>query len=239
MASKQKTSSLACADKMPPPATLEDHPFYGLMLDSEQAEFRDAIWSDENIIVFCNAAAGTGKTLVATATADLLVRYGKFDSIVYLVSPYAESKQGYLPGTLAEKSQYYYQPLRQALMAIGVDSISAISDESMQSQKMGVGYISCQTDSFIRGVNYKRSVVIIDEAQNYTISQLRTALTRCSDDCKVIVIGSMRQIDLDDPFDSGFQYCIEHFSGQPWSKLVSLTMNHRGKLSSHADEMVG
>ena len=50
------------------PATLQEHPFYGLRLDEYQKVFRDAIWDTEKLIVFCNAKAGTGKTLIATAT---------------------------------------------------------------------------------------------------------------------------------------------------------------------------
>lgn len=59
------------------PITLADHPFYGLRLDEQQKAFRDAIWSKEKLIVFCNAKAGTGKTLIATATANLLYEYGR------------------------------------------------------------------------------------------------------------------------------------------------------------------
>ena len=65
------------------PTTLVDHPFYGLQLDEEQKSFRDVIWSSDKLIVFCNARAGTGKTTIAAATANLLVQYGKYDGIVY------------------------------------------------------------------------------------------------------------------------------------------------------------
>ena len=50
------------------PATLAGHPFYGLKLDEQQQIFRDAIWDKNKLIVFCNAKAGTGKTLIAAAT---------------------------------------------------------------------------------------------------------------------------------------------------------------------------
>lgn len=141
-----------------PPKTLIDHPFFGLVLDNDQILLRDTIWDEEHLIVFCNAAAGTGKTLVAAATAELLVQYGRYQGIVYIMSPYAESKQGYLPGTLAEKSKYYHKPFFQALVSIGVNPITAICDDTPQNQKVGCGYISCGTDSFIRGVNYDRVV---------------------------------------------------------------------------------
>ena len=63
------------------PQNLSEHPFYGLVLDEQQKNFRDAIWDDSKLIVFCNAKAGTGKTLIATATANLLCGYGKYEEI--------------------------------------------------------------------------------------------------------------------------------------------------------------
>lgn len=52
--------------------------------------------------MFCNAKAGTGKTLIATATANLLYQYGRCNGIVYIASPTQEQKQGYLKGTIEE-----------------------------------------------------------------------------------------------------------------------------------------
>ena len=70
------------------PEKLSDHPFYGFILDKDQEAFRNAIWDKNKTIIFCNARAGTGKTLIATATANLLVKYGLYDGIIYIVSPY-------------------------------------------------------------------------------------------------------------------------------------------------------
>ena len=61
------------------PKNFKDHLFYGFELDEEQKLFRDAIWDEEKLIVFCNAKAGTGKTFIAVATANLLVQYGRYD----------------------------------------------------------------------------------------------------------------------------------------------------------------
>ena len=91
------------------PVTLNGHHFNGLKLDDEQIAFRDAIWNPEKLIVFCNARAGTGKSLIATATANLLVQYGKYDGIVYIASPTQEQKQGYLAGSIQEKSEPYFE----------------------------------------------------------------------------------------------------------------------------------
>ena len=93
------------------PQTLEKHQFYGLRLDEEQKIFRDAIWNPEKLIVFCNAKAGTGKTLIATATAHLLVQYGRYDGLVYISRHHGRWKNtfGYLPcrGAFGQPSRAY------------------------------------------------------------------------------------------------------------------------------------
>lgn len=70
------------------PVTLDHHPFYGFDLDSDQTIFRDSIWNTKKKIIFCDAKAGSGKTFVSFATANLLYEYGLYDGIIYVVSPY-------------------------------------------------------------------------------------------------------------------------------------------------------
>ena len=113
------------------PMSLRDQPFYGLVLDEQQQVFRDAIWDENKLIVFCNAKAGTGKTLIATATANLLCKYGRYEGIVYIASPTQEQKQGYLKGSIEEKSEPYFEPFYQALKKIGVNLNTAFYDDSV------------------------------------------------------------------------------------------------------------
>ena len=153
------------------PATLDNNQFYGIQLDDEQRVFRDAVWNKDIDIVFVNSRAGTGKTTVATGVANLLVQYGRYDGIVYIMSPYGERKQGWLPGTLTEKSSVYFEAFYQALVECGINPNTAINDESLVNQKNGTGYITCITDTFLRGTNLNNAVIIIDEAQNYTTEQ--------------------------------------------------------------------
>ena len=217
------------------PKTLENHPFYGFRLDDEQRVFRDAIWNPEKLIVFCNAKAGTGKTLLATATANLLVEYGLYQGIVYIVSAYGESKQGFLPGDITQKSEVYYEPFYQALIECDINPNTAITNESMVNQKNGTAYITCLTHTYLRGTNFDNKVIILDESQNYTVADLKKTLTRCKDTCKVIVVGHDKQCDLDNKNSSGFVKYIEHFKDDPRTAICELTHNHRGWISSHAD----
>ena len=220
-----------------PPENLSEHPFYGFKLDEEQQVFRDAIWSKDKLIVFCNARAGTGKTTIATATADLLVKYGYYKGIVYIASPTQEQKQGYLKGTIEEKSEPYFEPFYQALMKIGVNLNTATYADIM-NEKNGTAYIECMTHTFLRGCNFENKVIILDEAQNYYTDELKKVLTRIHDNCKVIVIGHSGQIDLyNNPQNSGFVRYLNHFSKDDRCAVCQLTHNYRGWISNFADEL--
>jgi PhoH-like ATPase len=234
MAGKKRTVTVVKSDI---PEDLSEHPFYGIELDEEQKIFANAIWNPNIDIVFCNAKAGSGKSLVATGVANLLVQYGMFDSIVYIMSPYGERKQGWLPGTITEKSSVYFEAFYQALISCNVNPHTAINDDSMVNQKNGTGYITCITDTFLRGSNLDNAVVILDEAQNYTVPQLKKTLTRIGKRAKVIVIGHDLQCDLEKPEQSGFVKYIEHFKEKERAAVCTLTTNHRSWISQWADEV--
>ena len=219
------------------PQTLTDHPFYGLRLDDLQKTFRDAIWDKDKLIVFCNAKAGTGKTLIATATANLLCQYGRCGGIVYIASPTQEQKQGFLKGTLEEKSEPCFEPFYQALDKIGVNRNTAFYDGAT-NEKYQTSYIRCMTHTFLRGTNFENKVVIIDEAQNYYFDELKKVLTRLHDSSKVIVIGHDGQNDLiDHPERSGFVPYMKWFDGDERTAVCHLEKNYRGWISQHADDL--
>ena len=177
------------------PETLADHPFYGIILDEDQMKFRDAIWSEDTPIVFCNAKAGTGKTTIAAGVANLLVKYGRYDGITYIAAPVQESKQGFLPGSIDDKSEPYFEPFYQALDKIGVN-VNTATFSDISNEKFGTAYIRCMVHTFLRGCNFENKVVILDEAQNLYFDEMKKVLTRMHDNCKVIVIGHSKQCDI-------------------------------------------
>lgn len=136
MASKKKNITDFSSDR--PPKSIGDA-FYGLQLDEEQLAFANAIWNPDIDIVFVDAKAGTGKTTIAVGVANLLVHYGFFDELIYIMSPYGERKQGWLPGTITEKSSVYFEALYQALVECNVNINTAINTDSMVNQKNGTG----------------------------------------------------------------------------------------------------
>ena len=220
------------------PTTLEDHPFYGMVLNEEQKEFAEAIWNPENLIVFCDSKAGTGKTTIAVGVANMLVQYGLYDGIVYIAAPVQEEKLGYMPGDLQEKVSLYFDPLYQALLKLDINPNTTINQLDIDNQKNGTGYIDAITHVFLRGQNFENKVIICEESQNLYCDELKKVLTRIHDNCKTIVIGHTGQCDLYHyPERSGFAPYIKHFKDEPYAQACTLTKNYRGKVSTHADEL--
>lgn len=215
--------------------SLPKNNFYGMILDEEQAEFVAAIKDMEKTIVFCDARAGTGKTTLAMGAANILYhdKRNDLDGIVYIVSPYGEQKQGYLPGSITEKSEVYYEPAYQAMIEVGMNPYTDVCSDAMTAKRKGEGFVKMLTHTYLRGTNLKKKVVILDECQNYTVDELKKVLTRCHDSCKVIAIGHVGQIDIRG--GSGFQAYLEHFRHQERCAVCKLTTNYRGWLSTHAD----
>lgn len=228
-------------DPVNPPAELDEHIFYGLDLDEDQKKFRDAIWNPDKLAIFCNAKAGCGKTTIAVLTAALLVRYGLYDDIVYVV-PHIGDAQGALPGTISEKSAVLFEPLYQALLTGDYDPMHVLNQESLAlQQKNGEAFVTAITDTYLRGSNIggnKRTILIIDEAQNATEPALRKIGTRACDTTKVICIGHDLQCDLHDKNKSGFIRCMNHFGSKqdPRIELCYLKKNYRGFVSTTFDE---
>lgn len=233
MAKKYKTNKDDFGERK---LSLDDHIFYGLTLDEEQRLYRNAIADENNKIVFCNAKAGTGKTFIAVATASLLVKTGKYSKIIYVISPTQESKQGFLPGGIADKSLPYSQPLYDALLTIGENPMFVINQEMNSFDKTKEAYIDFIPSTYIRGSTWQNAVVILEESQNFSFKELKTALTRVADNSKVICIGHASQCDLTRD-EKAFAKYIEHFRKQEYCQICTLTKNYRGQVSSWADEL--
>ena len=219
------------------PKNIDGEPFYNIELDDDQKKFVNAILNPDNTIIWCNSKAGTGKTTLAMGAANMLVRYNEYDGIVYICSAYGEKAQGYLPGSITEKSEVYFEPAYQAMIECNMNINTCIHSDSLVNQKYGDAYVTLLTHTFLRGTNLKHKVIILDECQNYTVSDLKKTLTRCSDDCKIICIGHDAQCDLEDKLTTGFKKYIEHFRGHEHCEICQLTINHRGWVSQFADEL--
>lgn len=212
-----------------------DDIFYGLILNEDQEKFRDAIMNDAYNFVLADATAGSGKTLLAVACANLLInREHKYDSAIFLFPTVEESSLGYRPGSTAEKESDYLTPLYQALIKCNIIPTQAISSDI--SNKNGTAWIEAHSATFMRGVNFEKKIVIIDECQNMSVPIIKRIISRCYDNCKVIVLGCQAQMDV--PISkSGFKQLIDHMDGFPGYIKCDLPISYRGQLAMHIDKL--
>lgn len=214
--------------------------FFGVKLDEYQQEFRDSILDDDIKIVFCNAKAGSGKTFIAASCAEMLVKSGKYDGIIYITAPVQEENMGFLPGTVEEKTDIYSEPFIIALEKIGVNPYVAVKHGD-EDNKYSTAYIECRPHNYLRGLDIENKVIVIDEAQNFKTSELKKVLTRMHDNCKIIVIGHCGQVDLKTDTISGFRSYLkaaeDGVEERPWMKICNLVNNYRGIVSTWADSV--
>lgn len=215
--------------------------FYDIQLDEYQKVYRDAIWSDEKKIIFCNAKAGTGKTTIAVGVANLLCQSGKYKGMYYIISPTQEMRQGFLPGDSESKSAPYMEPLYQALGTLGINPLtSVVSSDNVKAIKEGTAFIEAIPHTYLRGTNFENRVVILDEMANFYRSDVKKTLSRIHDNCKVVCIGHTEQCDLyKNPKNSGFKAAMDLYASKNDSRVAicELKINHRGWISTVADEL--
>ena len=150
----------------------------------------------DNDLVFCLGPAGTGKTYLAVALAVSALKRGTVKRIV-LVRPAVEAgeKLGFLPGDLQAKVNPYLRPIYDAMHdMMGFDQLKRFMLNDL---------IEVVPLAYMRGRTLNNAVVILDEAQNTTISQMLMFLTRLGHHSKMIVTGDDTQIDLDKSQRSG------------------------------------
>lgn len=156
----------------------------------------------ENDLIFAVGPAGTGKTYIAIALAVRALKNREVKRII-LTRPAVEAGErlGFLPGDLKDKLDPYLQPLYDALG----DMIPAKRLQEFMTE----GTIQIAPLAYMRGRTLDRACVILDEAQNTNMGQLKMFLTRMGCDAKFIVTGDASQIDLPDKRDSGLIRGIE------------------------------
>lgn len=211
-----------------------DDIFYGFELNDGQQKFKEEIMSDEHNVVIADATAGSGKTLIAVACAKILCKTGRYKSAVYIFPTVEESSLGYRPGNTTEKEADYLEPLNDALIKVNEVPKQAISSDV--SEKNGTAWITARSATFMRGINLENKIVIIDECQNLSVPIIKRIISRCYDNCKVIILGCQAQMDV--PISkSGFRPLIEHMEDFEGSVKCELPISYRGKLAMHIDKL--
>ena len=160
----------------------------------------------KNDMIFCAGPAGTGKTYLAVAMAVAMLKQGRIRRII-LARPAVEAgeKLGFLPGDMQAKVNPYLRPL--------FDALGDMMDYTQIKQFMQNDIIEVVPLAFMRGRTLNAAAVILDEAQNTTISQMLMFLTRLGYDSKMIVTGDDSQSDLAKDQESGLIDAIRRLKG--------------------------
>ncbi|WP_077340907.1 PhoH family protein [Pseudocolwellia agarivorans] len=197
----------------------------------------DALLDPTIDLVILTGAAGSGKTLLALASAlEQVVERGLYDKIIVTRStPEIAESIGFLPGTEEEKMAPWLSAITDSLEVLHK------SDENMNGSLnyiMEKANIQFKSVNFMRGRSIQNAIVLLDECQNLTASQLKTIITRCGEGTKLVCSGNLAQIDSNylTAVTSGLTYIVERFKNFPGSTTVHLNGVVRSRLASFAEE---
>ncbi len=208
--------------------------------NAEQAFAVHALMNEDVKLVTLQGVAGTGKTLLALASA--IEQKNKYNQIILArpIVPLSNKDIGYLPGDAKEKISPYMQPLFDNLTFIKsqfkeTEKKYKALDEMVQQEKMIISPLA-----FIRGRSLSNIYFIIDEAQNLTPHEVKTIITRAGEGTKIIFTGDIHQIDTPylDEHSNGMSYIIDRLKGHKLFAHVKLERGERSDLANMANDLL-
>ncbi|MFN3918555.1 MAG: PhoH family protein [Flavobacteriales bacterium] len=208
--------------------------------NAEQTFALHALLNEDVKLVSLQGVAGTGKTLLALASA--LELKNNYHQIILArpIVPLSNKDIGYLPGDAEEKVGPYMQPLFDNLKFIknqfGENEKKYKAIEEMEKEN----FINITPLAFIRGRSLSNVIFIIDEAQNLTPHEVKTIITRAGENTKIIFTGDVHQIDtpyLDDQ-SNGLSYLIDRLRGSKLFAHITLEKGERSELANLANDLL-
>lgn len=194
---------------------------YKFSLNEEQKRVKEDIFNSEIVVI--NSKAGSGKTAcVAMSVLDLLFK--KEITSIYVSRPTVEVgvKLGFLPGSVEDKTNPYLDSFKEALF-------DCYNKEKVLKHLQN-GDIKGEAIQFIRGKNFGAGeVLVVDEVQNASVSEVYAILTRLAKGGRIILIGDIDQVDTRESY-TGLHYVIDMANKIEEIKLHSLKQNHRSVL---------
>jgi len=176
-----------------------------------QAAYIKAIQTNE--MVFGLGPAGTGKTYLAVSIGVSMYLNGEVERLVF-TRPAVEAGErlGFLPGDMKEKVDPYLRPI--------YDALQDMLPWDVVVKKMETGEIEVAPLAFMRGRTLSNAFVILDEAQNTTVTQMKMFLTRMGESSRVVVTGDITQTDLPIGIKSGLRDAVETLEGIEEIKFI-------------------
>lgn len=200
--------------------------------NKEQQFALDLLMDQDVKIVSLVGKAGCGKTLIALAAGlKQILDDGTYKKLIVSrpVQPMGRDI-GFLPGTLEEKMMPWIAPIQ--------DNLEFLMGDDKEHMKLlqEQGTIEIEALTFIRGRSISKAFIIIDEAQNLTMHELKTIITRVGEDTKIILTGDIEQIDSAflDATNNGLTYAVEKFKPFELAGHISLQKGERSAVASLA-----
>lgn len=208
--------------------------------NAEQTFAVDALVNPAIQLVSMTGKAGTGKTLLALASALAVKKHYRQIFIARPIVPLSNKDIGFLPGDVESKLAPYMQPLW--------DNLKVIQDQFPEHDKQHQAIDTMIKDeklvieplSYIRGRSLQRIFFIVDEAQNLTPHEIKTIITRAGEGAKVVFTGDIYQIDHPylDGQSNGLSYLIDRFKGQKLYAHINLEKGERSELAELASNLL-
>lgn len=208
--------------------------------NAEQAFAIDAL-SDPNIpLVTITGKAGTGKTLLALASALQVRKQYRQIYLARPVVPLSNKDIGFLPGDVESKLAPYMQPLWDNLKVIQDQYKEDDKQHTLINQLIKDEKLVIEPLSYIRGRSLQRIFFVVDEAQNLTPHEIKTIITRAGEGAKIVFTGDIYQIDHPylDSQSNGMSYLIDHFKGERLYAHVNLEKGERSELAELASNLL-
>jgi phosphate starvation-inducible PhoH-like protein len=194
---------------------------FAISLNEEQKEAKRNILS--NVVTVLKGKAGSGKSLLAAQVAlDLLFKKDIEKVIITRPTVVAGNDIGFLPGDINEKLAPFTAPV--------YENMYRLYNKEKIEKLVTDGQIEILPIAFMRGRNFSNCLVIVDEGQNVTDTQMELILTRICNGSRMIICGDGDQIDLKDKKLSGFDFVCKHFTDVPGFGIVALKTNHRHEI---------
>ncbi len=220
---------------------IEKEANFGIQPRNAEQAFAFEVLNDPQIkLVALTGKAGTGKTLLALASA---LKQHKLYNQILLARPIVSLSNkdlGYLPGDEKQKVAPYMQPLFDNLNVIKSHLGSNSPEQRLIDEMERSGQLAIEALAFIRGRSLSETFCIIDEAQNLTPHEVKTIITRAGEETKMVFTGDLQQIDSPylDSQSNGLAYMIDKMKGQPIFAHVNLIKGERSELSELASNLL-
>jgi PhoH-like ATPase len=214
---------------------------YGIKPRNAEQTFAVSALINNNIpLVTITGKAGTGKTLLALASALFVKKEFRQLYVARPVIPLSNKDIGFLPGDVDSKLAPYMQPLWDNLKVIQ-DQFPDTDKHHLQiNQMIKDEKLIVEPLSYIRGRSLQRIYFIVDEAQNLTPHEIKTIITRVGEGTKIVFTGDIYQIDHPylDSQSNGLSYLIETFKGQKLYAHINLEKGERSELAELASNLL-